>query len=97
MVGCSVKVRSSPSAELIVQGKGNDYAHGHVLLDAGFRYGGTPEFGYYTVESRMTIHDLHATLFHRMGLDPTHLPHRHVGRDFRLTDVHGIVAKGITT
>ncbi|MFP6763999.1 MAG: DUF1501 domain-containing protein, partial [Planctomycetaceae bacterium] len=62
---------------------------------AGFRYGATDEFGYYAVENRMPIHDLHATILHLVGLDHTRLTHRYAGRDFRLTDVHGTVAQGI--
>lgn len=61
----------------------------------GFRYGKTDEFGYHAVEDRCTIHDLHATLLHLMGLDHTQLTYNHSGRDFRLTDVYGEVAKKI--
>jgi hypothetical protein len=55
----------------------------------GFRYGATDEYGYHAVEDRMTIHDLHATLLHIMGLDHTQLTFEHAGRDYRLTDVYG--------
>ena len=61
----------------------------------GFRYGATDEFGYYTIEDRMTLHDLHATLLHLIGLDHTKLTYQYAGRDFRLTDVYGKVAHGI--
>ena len=61
----------------------------------GFRYGKTDEYGYYAIEDRCTIHDLHATLLHIMGLDHTRLTYHHSGRDYRLTDVYGKVAKGI--
>ncbi|MFT7640111.1 MAG: hypothetical protein ACI9G1_001850 [Pirellulaceae bacterium] len=64
-------------------------------VKGGFRYGKTDDYGYYAVENRCTIHDLHATLLHLMGLDHTRLTHQHNGRDFRLTDVAGEVAKGI--
>ena len=64
-------------------------------VKGGFRYGKTDEFGYYAIENRMTIHDLHATLLHTMGIDHERLTYRYAGRDFRLTDVHGEVAKGI--
>jgi hypothetical protein len=43
----------------------------------------------------MTIHDLHATLLHIMGVDHERLTYRYAGRDFRLTDVHGEVAEKI--
>ena len=61
----------------------------------GFIYGATDEFGYHAVENRMHIHDLHATLLALMGLDHTKLTYRYGGRDFRLTDVAGVVAKGV--
>ncbi len=58
----------------------------------GHRHGATDEFGYFAVENRCTIHDLHATILHAMGLDHTKLTYPYAGRDFRLTDVHGEVA-----
>ena len=64
-------------------------------VKGGFRYGKTDEFGYYAIEDRMTIHDLHATLLHIMGVDHDRLTYRYAGRDFRLTDVHGEVAEKI--
>jgi hypothetical protein len=62
---------------------------------AGFAYGATDEIGYHAVEDRMHIHDFHATVLHLMGLDHLKLTYRVGGRDFRLTDVAGVVAKGI--
>ncbi len=61
-------------------------------VKGGYRYGKTDEFGYYAVEDRMTIHDLHATLLHTLGLDHEKLTYQYAGREFRLTDVHGQVA-----
>ena len=61
-------------------------------VKGGFRYGKTDEFGYYTIENRFTIHDLHATLLHLLGLDHEQLTFAYGGRDHSLTDVHG---KGI--
>ncbi|MDG2126685.1 MAG: DUF1501 domain-containing protein [Fuerstiella sp.] len=61
----------------------------------GFRYGSTDEYGYYATENRCTIHDLHATLLHLLGLDHTRLTWPHNGREFRLTDVYGEVATGV--
>ena len=61
----------------------------------GTVHGRTDEFGYYVVENKVTINDLHATILHLLGLDHTRLTYRHVGRDFRLTDVHGEVVKAI--
>ena len=64
-------------------------------VKGGYRYGKTDEFGYYAVENRMTIHDLHATMLHMMGIDHEELTYHYAGRDFRLTDVHGDVAHDI--
>ena len=64
-------------------------------LKKGFIYGATDEYGYRVVENRQTIHDLHATILHLMGLDHQALSYRFGGRDFRLTDVHGHVIQGI--
>ena len=61
----------------------------------GFQYGATDEYGYYAVENKMHIHDLHATLLHLLGLDHEKLTYRYAGRDFRLTDVAGRVANDI--
>jgi len=57
----------------------------------GLRYGATDEYGYYAVEQRVHVHDLHATMLHLLGLDHEQLTYRHAGRDFRLTDVFGSV------
>ena len=43
----------------------------------------------------MHINDLHATILHLLGLDHERLTYRYAGRDFRLTDVAGQVAKDI--
>ncbi len=64
-------------------------------VKGGFKYGSTDEYGYYAVENKMHIHDLHATLLHLMGIDHLRLTHRYAGRDFRLTDVSGKVHTGI--
>jgi hypothetical protein len=61
----------------------------------GFHHGATDDYGYYAVEDKVHIHDLHATLLHLLGLDHLKLTYRYAGRDFRLTDVHGKVATGI--
>ena len=58
-------------------------------IKGGARYGRTDEFGYKAIENRTSVHDLHATVLHLMGLDHEKLTYRHNGRDFRLTDVAG--------
>ena len=64
-------------------------------VKGGMAYGATDDYGYYAVEDKMHVHDLHATLLHLLGLDHERLTFRHGGRDFRLTDVAGKVATGI--
>ena len=64
-------------------------------VKGGFSYGATDEYGYEAVQGKMHIHDWHATILHLLGLDHEKLTYRHAGRDFRLTDVHGRVAKDI--
>ena len=61
----------------------------------GISYGATDEVGYHAAENKMHMHDLHATLLALMGVDHTALTYRYAGRDFRLTDVYGRVAKEI--
>ncbi len=64
-------------------------------VKAGFAYGATDDYGYYAVQDKVHIHDLHATILALLGLDHQRLTYRYGGRDFRLTDVHGNVATGI--
>jgi hypothetical protein len=66
-------------------------------VKGGFRYGKTDEYGYYAVEDKVHVHDLHATLLHLLGLDHERLTYRHAGRDFRLTDVSGRAVTEIFT
>ncbi len=61
----------------------------------GLTYGETDDLGYRVVAGKVHIHDLHATVLHLLGMDHTRLTWRHIGRDFRLTDVHGTVVKDI--
>jgi hypothetical protein len=64
-------------------------------VKGGLAYGKTDEFGYQAVEKPMHVHDWHATVLHLLGLDHKRLTFNYGGRDFRLTDVYGEVAKGI--
>ncbi len=43
----------------------------------------------------MHIHDFHTTVLHLLGFDYERLTYRYSGRDFRLTDVAGVVAHKI--
>jgi hypothetical protein len=58
-------------------------------------FGETDEFSYNIVKDPVHIHDLNATALHLMGMEHTRLTYRHQGRDYRLTDVHGELVKGV--
>jgi Protein of unknown function (DUF1501) len=87
----------------VVQGKdGRDHnPQGFTMwlagggVKSGFSYGATDDFGYYAEREKVHMHDLHATLLWLLGLDHEKLTYRYAGRDFRLTDVYGRVAKEI--
>lgn len=64
-------------------------------LKPGLIYGESDEFGFNATKDPVHVHDLHATLLHLLGFDHTKLTYRFQGRDFRLTDVHGEVIKGL--
>jgi hypothetical protein len=61
----------------------------------GLTYGATDEYGYYAVENRVHVHDLHATLLYLLGFDHKRLVYPFSGRNMRLTDVHGEVVQAI--
>ena len=64
-------------------------------IKGGTVYGSTDEFGFAAQDNPASVHDLHATILHLMGLNHEQLTYRYAGRDFRLTDVHGNVQKPI--
>ncbi len=81
-------------------GNGRDHNHyGFTMwlagggVRGGMSYGATDDFGFRAVERRVSVHDLHATILHLLGIDHERLTYRHSGRDFRLTDVHGEVVR----
>ncbi|MFN0068867.1 MAG: DUF1501 domain-containing protein [Limisphaerales bacterium] len=84
------------------QGTGRDH---HILafsvwmagggVKPGVTWGATDELGYRAVEDVVHVHDLHATMLALCGVDHKRLTFRYQGRDFRLTDVHGKLVKGI--
>jgi hypothetical protein len=69
------------------------------MAGGGFKpgtiYGATDDYGYYAVQDKVHVHDLHATILHLLGLDHKRLTYRFSGRDMRLTDVHGELVHGI--
>ena len=64
-------------------------------VQGGMTFGSTNEFGEAVAENPLTIHDIHATILHQLGVDHKRLTFRHGGRDHRLTDVHGSVVNEI--
>ena len=61
----------------------------------GISYGKSDELGFFVAEDKVHVHDLQATIMHLLGFDHEKLSYRYQGRDFRLTDVHGNVVKGL--
>jgi hypothetical protein len=64
-------------------------------IKPGMVYGETDEFGYNIVKDPVHVHDFHATILNRLGLDHEKLIYKHLGRRYRLTDVAGKVVDGI--
>ncbi len=86
----------------MAQGNGRDHhIKGYSIwlagggIKGGMTYGATDELGYNAVENVVTVHDLHATMLHLMGIDHLKFTFPFQGRDFRLTDVSGEVVKPI--
>ena len=95
----------TPTVELSGAGKpqmGRDHNHyGFTVwmagggIKGGTVHGATDEFGFQAEENPTSVHDLHATMLHLMGLDHKRLTYLYAGRDFRLTDVSGRVIREI--
>jgi hypothetical protein len=65
-------------------------------IQRGLVYGATDDLGYAAVENVCTVHDLHATMLHQLGIDHEALSVKFQGLDVRLTGVEGAkVIKGI--
>jgi len=64
-------------------------------VEPGKVYGATDEFGWNITENPVHVHDMQATIMHLCGIDHERLTFRYQGRQFRLTDVHGHVVRGI--
>jgi hypothetical protein len=74
-------------------GSGRDHnrnAFSLLLAGGGFKaghvHGATDDVGYRSVEARVSVPDLHATLLNQLGLDHERLTYRHHGSDESLTD-----------
>ena len=64
-------------------------------VKGGAVFGETDDYSYNIVRDPVHIHDLNATVLHLLGIEHERLIFRHQGRDYRLTDVHGKVVKGV--
>ncbi len=73
----------------------NRYGFCHWMAGAGVKagasYGETDEIGFKAAVNPVSVHDVHATILHQLGLDHTRLTYRRNGRDYRLTDTSGRV------
>lgn len=62
-------------------------------MKRGAVIGKTDDLAFHVTEDPVHIHDLQATILHALGFDHTKLTYKFMGRDFRLTDVHGHVVQ----
>ena len=92
----------TPHTPKIKENMGRDHhvnGYSIFLAGGGFKggmtYGTTDEFGNSVVDRPTSIHDIHATVLHQLGLDHQRLTFRFGGRDMSLTDVHGHVIQDI--
>ena len=80
----------------------NRHAFSLWLAGGGFRaghmHGATDDFGYKSQTDVVSVHDLHATLLHALGLDHETLTYPYEGRDASLSDsevTHARVVNGL--
>ena len=64
-------------------------------VKGGTLYGATDELGHKSVTNRVSVNDLHATILHLLGIDHEKLTYFFNGRNFRLTDVAGVVVRDV--
>ncbi|MEM8666994.1 MAG: DUF1501 domain-containing protein [Planctomycetota bacterium] len=58
-------------------------------IQGGVNHGTTDDYSVNVATDGVSVHDLHATILHLLGIDHERFVYRFQGRDFRLTDVHG--------
>jgi hypothetical protein len=92
----------TPMAQRGNRGPGRDHhPYGFTMwlagggIRGGLVHGATDEYGYYAVDKKVHVHDLHATALHLLGLDHTRLTFHFSGREMRLTDVYGNVVRDL--
>lgn len=64
-------------------------------IRGGMSFGKTDDYSYNIVEDPVSVHDLHATILHQLGINHERLTFKFQGRHYRLTDVHGDVVRPI--
>ncbi len=64
-------------------------------VKGGHSHGASDDLGFSVARDKVHVHDFQATILHLLGFDHEKLTYRFQGRDFRLTDVHGEVVKGV--
>ncbi|HEX3147251.1 MAG TPA: DUF1501 domain-containing protein [Gemmataceae bacterium] len=64
-------------------------------VKAGHVHGETDDWAWNIAKDPVHVHDHQATILHLLGIDHTRLTFRYQGRQFRLTDVHGAVVRGV--
>jgi hypothetical protein len=62
-------------------------------IKGGQTIGKTDDLGYHVAEDPVHVHDVQATILHLLGINHEALTYRYQGRDFRLTDVGGVVVQ----
>jgi hypothetical protein len=64
-------------------------------MKPGSSYGATDDFSYNIAANPVSVHDLHATLLHQLGVDHERMTFKFQGRDYRLTDIEGKVVQDL--
>ncbi len=107
LVVCGAEFGRTPMMENRNAGKDNPFAGrdhnpgGFTVWMAGggakggLSYGETDDLGYQAMVDKVHVHDLNATILHLLGLQHDKLTYFFQGRNYRLTDVHGTVVKGL--
>ena len=78
----------------MAQGNGRDHhikAFSLWMAGAGIKggttHGATDELGYAVARDSVSVHDVHATMLHQLGIDHEQLTYKFQGLDFKLTGV----------
>ncbi len=91
---------------IYAQDQGNNAGRDHhprcfttMMAGAGIKkghvHGGTDDYCYNIAQDPVHVHDLNATILHLLGMDHERLTYKFQGRQYRLTDVHGKLVRGI--